>query len=163
MSLPAIGSLSALVHAPCSVWDWIKRKRLNRFFNGNPRGTSITSLHIINQEVGGIILTGAGMSVELPPCVLHDTHLARCTFQADGMIRLYRNYDPSLCSGHVQMVSAFRGLNEVLQVYRGSGVITDWKQTGGTLMVGGDSRIVRVWDVHTESQVMVCTPLASVR
>ncbi|RPD64751.1 hypothetical protein L227DRAFT_540999 [Lentinus tigrinus ALCF2SS1-6] len=115
-----------------TVWDWIKRKRLNRFFNGNPRGTSITSLHIINQEVGGIILTGA----------------------ADGMIRLYRNYDPSLCSGPVQMVSAFRGLNEVLHVKRGSGVITDWKQSGGTLMVGGDSRIIRVWDAHTESQVM---------
>ncbi len=47
---------------PRSVWDWIKRKRLNRFFNGNPRGTSITSLHLINQDVGGIILTGAGAS-----------------------------------------------------------------------------------------------------
>lgn len=119
-----------------TVWDWIKRKRLNRFFNGNPRGTSITSLHLINQDVGGIILTGA----------------------ADGMIRLYRNYDPSLCNGPVQMVSAFRGLNEVLQVKGGSGVITDWKQSGGTLLVSGDSRIVRVWDAHTESQVMVCVP-----
>ncbi|KAI0370082.1 hypothetical protein BV20DRAFT_1113337 [Pilatotrama ljubarskyi] len=115
-----------------TVWDWIKRKRLNRFWNGNPRGTSITSLHIINQDVGGIILTGA----------------------ADGMIRLYRNYDPNLCNGPVQMVSAFRGLNEVLQVKRGSGVVTDWKQTGGSLLVGGDSRIVRVWDAHTESQIM---------
>ncbi|KAI0673943.1 hypothetical protein C8Q78DRAFT_662134 [Trametes maxima] len=115
-----------------TVWDWIKRKRLNRFWNGNPRGTSITSLHIINQDVGGIILTGA----------------------ADGMIRLYRNYDPNLCNGPVQMVSAFRGLNEVLQVKRGSGVVTDWKQSGGTLLAGGDSRIIRVWDAHTESQVM---------
>ncbi|KAI0714649.1 hypothetical protein C8Q76DRAFT_795507 [Earliella scabrosa] len=115
-----------------TVWDWIKRKRLNRFFNGNPRGTSITSLHLINQDVGGIILTGA----------------------ADGMIRLYRNYDPSLFHGPVQMVSAFRGLNEVLQVKRGSGLVTDWKQSGGTLLVGGDSRIIRVWDAATESQVM---------
>ena len=71
------------------------------------------------------------------------------------MIRLYRNYDPSLCNGPVQMVSAFRGLNEVLQVKRGSGIITDWKQSGGTLLVGGDSRIIRVWDAHIESQVMV--------
>ncbi|KAI0327680.1 hypothetical protein GY45DRAFT_1327330 [Cubamyces sp. BRFM 1775] len=115
-----------------TVWDWIKRKRLNLFWNGNPRGTSITSLHIINQDVGGIILTGA----------------------ADGMIRLYRNYDPNLCNAPVQMVSAFRGLNDVLQVKHGSGVVTDWKQAGGTLLVGGDSRIVRVWDAHTESQVM---------
>lgn len=60
--------LTRFVHITCpthvhySVWDWIKRRPLNRFFNGNPRGTSITSLHIINQDVGGIILTGAGMS-----------------------------------------------------------------------------------------------------
>lgn len=35
---------------------------MTQFFNGNPRGTSITSLHLINQDVGGIILTGAGVS-----------------------------------------------------------------------------------------------------
>jgi regulator-associated protein of mTOR len=44
-----------------SVWDWSQRKRLNHFCNGNPKGTGITSLHIVNQDVGGIILTGAGM------------------------------------------------------------------------------------------------------
>ncbi|TFY55214.1 hypothetical protein EVJ58_g8388 [Rhodofomes roseus] len=115
-----------------TVWDWMQRKRLNRFFNGNPKGTCVTSLHIINQEVGGIILTAA----------------------ADGVVRLYRNYDPSLSNGPLQMVSSFRGANEVLQVQRGSGVITDWRQTGGTLLVGGDSRVIRVWDAHTESQVM---------
>ncbi len=142
------------------MWDWIKRKRLNRFFNGNPRGTSITSLHIINQDVGGIILTAAGTPLEQPLYILHFAH--SCV-TADGMIRLYRNYDPSLCSGPVQMVSAFRGLSELLPVKRGSGVITDWKQYGGTLMVGGDSRIIRVWDAHTESQVMVRiqTPVSS--
>lgn len=90
-----------------------------------------------------------------------------CNLSADGMIRLYRNYDPNLCNGPVQMVSAFRGLNEVLQVKRGSGVVTDWKQSGGTLLVGGDSRIVRVWDAHTESQMMVselyCIPRACAR
>ncbi len=75
------------------------------------------------------------------------------------MIRLYRNYDSSLSNGPVQMVSAFRGLNEVLQVKRGSGVVTDWKQAGGTLMVSGDSRIIRVWDAQSESQVMVCIPV----
>ena len=58
------------------------------------------------------------------------------------MIRLYRNYNPNLSNCPVQMVSAFRGLNEVIQMRRGTGVITDWKQNGGTLMVGGDSRCV---------------------
>lgn len=53
------------------------------------------------------------------------------------------------------MVSSFRGLNEVLRMRRGAGLITDWKQNGGHLLVSGDSRIVRVWDAHTEAQIMV--------
>ncbi|KIJ66511.1 hypothetical protein HYDPIDRAFT_109558 [Hydnomerulius pinastri MD-312] len=115
-----------------SVWDWSQRKRLNYFCNGNPRGTSVTSLHIINQDVGGIIMTGS----------------------SDGVVRLYRNYDPTLDQGPLQMVSSFRGLNEMINVRRGSGLIMDWKQSGGSLLVGGDSRIIRVWDAHTESQVL---------
>lgn len=111
----------------------------------------MTSLHIINEEVGGIILTAAGAYGDVPSAhtKLMLNHLA------DGVIRLYRNYDPSLSNGPVQMVSSFRGAKEVLQVQRGSGVITDWRQTGGTLLVGGDSRVVWVWDAHTESQVTV--------
>ncbi|KAH0591317.1 hypothetical protein H2248_001400 [Termitomyces sp. 'cryptogamus'] len=112
-----------------SVWDWSQRKRLNYFCNGNPRGTSITSLHIINEDVGGIIVTAS----------------------AEGTIRLYRNYDPTLEQGPVQMVSAFRGLNEVIQLRQGAGVITDWRQSSGHLLVGGDSRIIRCWDAQTET------------
>jgi len=74
---------------------------------------------------------------------------------ADGMVRLYRNYDSSLDQGPIQMVSSFRGLNEVIQARCGSGVILDWKQSGGSLLIGGDSRIIRVWDAHTETQVLV--------
>lgn len=70
-------------------------------------------------------------------------------------MRLYRNYDPALDQGPLQMVSSFRGLTEVINVRRGSGLIMDWKQSGGSLLVGGDSRIIRVWDAHTESQVLV--------
>lgn len=76
---------------------------------------------------------------------------------AEGVVRLYRNYDPAFSSGPVQMVSSFRGMNEVLPVRRGSGVVTDWKQSGGTLLVSGDSRVIRVWDAHTESQILVIT------
>lgn len=74
---------------------------------------------------------------------------------ADGIVRLYRNYDTSLDQGPVQMVSAFRGLNEVIQLRQGSGVVMDWKQTAGTLLVGGDSRVIKVWDAQTETQGLV--------
>lgn len=50
---------------PFSVYDWLQRKRISQFFNGNPHGTSITSLYIINQDIGGIILTAAGTPVVL--------------------------------------------------------------------------------------------------
>jgi len=76
------------------------------------------------------------------------------TGSADGVVRLYRNYDPAAGQGPVQMVSTFRGLNEVIQMKNGSGMIMDWKQSAGSLLVGGDSRVIRVWDVHTETQVL---------
>ncbi|KAF4612399.1 hypothetical protein D9613_004298 [Agrocybe pediades] len=113
-----------------SVWDWKQRRRLNYFCNGNPKGTSITALEIINQEVGGIILTAS----------------------ADGIVRLFRNYDPTLEQGPIQMVSAFRGLNEIVQTRHGSGVVMDWKQNSGALLIGGDSRVIKVWDALTETQ-----------
>jgi len=113
-----------------SVWDWSQKRRLNYFCNGNPKGTSITSLHIINHDVGGIILTGS----------------------SEGIVRLYRNYDPAVDPGPVQMVSAFRGLNEVIPVRQGSGVVMDWKQSTGMLLIGGDSHVIKVWDAQTETQ-----------
>ncbi|KAJ3813805.1 hypothetical protein F5876DRAFT_34250 [Lentinula aff. lateritia] len=113
-----------------TVWDWTRNKRLRSFRNGNPKGTSITSLHIINQNVGGIITTGS----------------------ADGVVRLYRNYDPLLDPGPVQMVSSFRGLNEIVPMRHGSGVVMDWKQSAGILLVGGDSKAIKTWDAQTEIQ-----------
>jgi hypothetical protein len=58
-------------------------------------------------------------------------------------------------SDPIQMVSAFRGLNELIPVKRGAGIVMDWKQSSGTLTIGGDSRVVRVWDAHTETQLSV--------
>ncbi|KAF5351586.1 hypothetical protein D9758_007263 [Tetrapyrgos nigripes] len=113
-----------------TVWDWAHRRRLRSFCNGNPRGTSITSVEIINQDVGGIITIGS----------------------ADGVVRLYRNYDPALDPGPVQMVSAFRGLNELVPMQRGAGLVMDWKQSSGILLVGGDSRVIKAWDAQTEIQ-----------
>ncbi|KAJ7201377.1 hypothetical protein GGX14DRAFT_656674 [Mycena pura] len=115
-----------------SVWDWSQKRRLSSFHNGNPSGSSVTSLHIINQDVGGVMLTGS----------------------SDGVVRLYRNYDPAVDQGPVQMVSAFRGLTELVDVRGGTGVVMDWNQSAGILLVGGDSRIIKVWDAQTETPTL---------
>lgn len=90
----------------------------------------------------------------LPPtllCIL--TH--PFPFSADGIVRLYRNYDPTLEQGPLQMVSAFRGLNEIVQSRQGTGLVMDWKQATGILLLGGDSRAIKVWDAQTETQGLV--------
>jgi regulatory associated protein of mTOR len=74
---------------------------------------------------------------------------------AVGIVRLYRNYDPTSEQGLLQIVSSFRALHEMIQVRRGSSLVLDWKQSSGTLLIDGDSRIIRVWDAHTETQVLV--------
>jgi regulator-associated protein of mTOR len=63
---------------------------------------------------------------------------------------MYRNYDPTLEQGPLQMVSAFRGMNEAVQLRQGTGMIMDWKQSAGILLVGGDSRVIKVWDAQTK-------------
>ncbi|KAJ7070515.1 hypothetical protein C8F01DRAFT_382159 [Mycena amicta] len=116
-----------------SVWDWSQKRRLSWFHNGNPAATSVTSLEVINQDVGGIILTGS----------------------SDGIVRLYKNYDPSIDQAPLHMVSAFRGLTEIINIkHGGAGVVMDWKQSAGILLVGGDSRIIKVWDAQTETPML---------
>ncbi|TFL06291.1 raptor N-terminal caspase like domain-containing protein [Pterulicium gracile] len=115
-----------------SVWDWSQKRRLCQFHNGNAPGSAITSLSVINEEVGGMIMTGT----------------------SEGIVRLYRNYDPALDQGPLQLVSAFKGLNDLIQVKQGSGMVIDWKQAGGTLTVGGDSQIIRIWEANTEAIIM---------
>ncbi|CAK5280818.1 unnamed protein product [Mycena citricolor] len=117
-----------------SIWDWSQKDRSHicSFSNGDPAGVRITALDIINQDMGGIILTGS----------------------SDGMIRLYRNYDPTVDQGPVQMVSAFRGLSDVVPVHNGAGLAMNWKQSTGILLAGGDSRIIKVWDAQTETPVL---------
>ncbi|KAI5124927.1 hypothetical protein M0805_007354 [Coniferiporia weirii] len=111
-----------------SVYDWSRRRRLLQFNNGNPLGTSITSLRCINQDVGGIIMAGS----------------------SDGIIHLYRNYDAHSADQPLQMVTSFRALNNMVAVKRGSGLVLDWQQSQGIILAGGDSRTIRLWDAHRE-------------
>jgi regulator-associated protein of mTOR len=137
-----------------SVWDWSKKRQLASFHNGNPKGATITSAQFINQDVGGLILVASGLDASF----FRSWLLSYLAYKADGMIRLYRNYDPATSDTPVQMVSAFRGLNDIIRIQRGSGTVINWKQAGGFLHISGDTRIIRVWDAHTETQLLVSFP-----
>ena len=70
------------------------------------------------------------------------------------MVKLYRNYDPATSDTPVQMVSAYRGLNDIIRLSRGSGVVVNWKQAGRFLHISGDTRAMYIWDTHTETQLL---------
>lgn len=113
-----------------SVWDWTTGKLLTRFNNGNPPRTNVTSLAFANEDAQTRLLVGS----------------------ADGDVRIYADYDEP--SWNVRkgprLVSSMRALPHLVRSKRPSGLILDWQQISGSLLTGGDSRYIRIWDAHRE-------------
>jgi len=53
-------------------------------------------------------------------------------------------------------VTAFRGLSDFVPSTRQeAGVISEWQQTRGQLLVGGNSKTIRVWDAGKDASTQV--------
>jgi len=109
-------------------------------------------LCIINQEVGGLITTGAS------ECHVNITESKTLILQpvGDGTVRLWEYQSSIGDQEHGKLVSAFRGLDNFVPMQHGSGIVLEWKQAVGRLLVGGDSRMVVAWDAEAERQSLVC-------
>ena len=111
-----------------SVWDWQQKTRLNRFSNGNPAGSKINEIMFLNEDDQALLITGS----------------------SDGVVKIFRDYDSE---EHVELVSAFRGLNDLVPSNKNVGMVFDWQQTRGKLLVAGDVKVIRIWNAATE----ICT------
>ncbi|KAF2675570.1 hypothetical protein BT63DRAFT_420766 [Microthyrium microscopicum] len=111
-----------------SVWDWKRQVRLNQFSNGNPAKSRITDLSLINEDDLALLMTGS----------------------SDGVIKLYRNYESR---DDIELVSSFRALTDLEPSNKNSGLVFDWQQSRGQILVAGDVRSIRVWNAGTE----ICT------
>ncbi|KAK3644912.1 Target of rapamycin complex 1 subunit kog1 [Elasticomyces elasticus] len=108
-----------------AVWDWETATQLMRFSNGNPEGSRITELRFINEDDQAMLMTGS----------------------SDGVIKIYRNYDQK----SVELASSFRALSDlVVSDYQNAGLVFDWQQGQGRVLVAGDDRVVRVWQAGHE-------------
>ncbi|KUJ13739.1 uncharacterized protein LY89DRAFT_590803 [Mollisia scopiformis] len=107
------------------VWDWKKQDRLSRFSNGNPEGTKISGMQFINEDDQAFLLSGS----------------------TDGVIRIYRNYDSYK---KIQVASAWRALTHLVPSNYNSGMVFDWQQVTGKLLVAGDVKVIRVWAAAPE-------------
>jgi regulator-associated protein of mTOR len=107
------------------IWDWKKTDRLSRFSNGNPEGSSISDLKFINEDDQAFLMTGS----------------------SDGVIRIYRNYDSDR---KVELASSWRALTSMVPSTKNSGMVFDWLQVTGKLLVAGDVKVIRVWAAASE-------------
>jgi regulatory associated protein of mTOR len=112
-----------------NIWDWKKHGRLSRFSNGNPPGSKISDMKFINEDDQAILLTGS----------------------SDGVIRVYRNYDSD---ERIELASSWRALTDMVPSNVNSGMVFDWQQVTGRVLVAGDVRVIRVWYAAHETCVM---------
>ena len=120
------------------IWDWRKSKLLNRFSNGNPFGSKMTEVKLINEDDMALLMTGS----------------------SDGVIKLWRHYEKPMKDGEnsVELVTSFRALNELVPTDKKSpGLVFDWQQSRGLILVAGDVRVIRIWNAGTE----ICTAVSS--
>ncbi|KAI4748826.1 hypothetical protein E4T50_00815 [Aureobasidium sp. EXF-12298] len=108
-----------------SVWDWHRERRLARFSAGNPHGSKISDLRFINEDDQALLMTGS----------------------SDGVIKVFRNYENEK---EVELVAAFRALTDLVPSTHNAGLVFDWQQGQGRVLVAGDLRVIRVWQAGTE-------------
>ncbi|KAI1454300.1 raptor N-terminal caspase like domain-containing protein [Annulohypoxylon moriforme] len=111
------------------IWDWKKQARLNRFSNGNPEGSKISDMTFINEDDTAFLMTGS----------------------SDGVLRVYRNYDSPK---KTELASAWRALTHMVPSNVNSGMVFDWQQVTGNVLVAGDVRVIRVWAAAHETCIM---------
>lgn len=110
------------------IWNWQRRERLCRFSNGNPIGSRINEARFINEDDHAMLMTGS----------------------SDGVIKIFRNY---WAEKDIELVSAFRALTDMVPSTKNAGLVLDWQQGQGKLLVAGDVKVIRVWNAATE----ICT------
>ncbi|KAL8801190.1 MAG: hypothetical protein Q9182_004639 [Xanthomendoza sp. 2 TL-2023] len=110
------------------IWDWTNQTRLSRFSNGNPPGSRINEARFINEDDSALLLTGS----------------------SDGIVKIFRNYESDKT---IELVSSFRALTDLVPSSKNAGLVLDWQQGQGKLLVAGDVKVIRVWNAATE----ICT------
>ncbi|KAI2639373.1 raptor N-terminal caspase like domain-containing protein [Xylaria nigripes] len=108
------------------LWDWKKQSRLHRFSNGNPEGSKISDMKFINEDDTAFLMAGS----------------------SDGVLRIYRNYESART---IELASAWRALTHMVPSNFNSGMVFDWQQVTGKVLVAGDVRVIRVWDAESET------------
>lgn len=115
-----------------NIFDYSKAvSRINCFSNGNPPDSKITDIRFINEDDQALLMTGS----------------------SDGVIKIFRNYDDKR---KTELVTGFRALTDLVPSNKNAGLVFDWQQGRGSILVAGDVKVIRIWNAGTE----VCTSVS---
>ncbi|KAF7259470.1 hypothetical protein EG68_02896 [Paragonimus skrjabini miyazakii] len=70
----------------------------------------------------------------------------------DGRVRVWRNYLRDL-GQDPEIVTAWTGLSELIPSSQPAGLVVHWSQSTSQLALGGDSRLIRLWDCEREARL----------
>lgn len=146
-----------------AVYEWEKNSRLNYFSNGTPKGVPITTLRFVNEDDIALLMTATGASLSLTRTLFARAHclkLPLLSLAADGDVRLFRSYESP---DDVKLISSFQGMSEELprsSTQADAGLVVEWQQGRGQLLMGGNVKYIRVWDATRELTIQVRPPLS---
>lgn len=108
------------------VFNWQRAGQVINRFHG---GRDLSDIQFLNEDDVPLVLTAS----------------------RDGLARVFKNYeDPNLC--HI-VTSWWLFADLVHHQPHNPLVLIDWQQSRGNLLVGGDARVVRIWDAAREQAV----------
>lgn len=67
------------------------------------------------------------------------------------MVKIYDSFDRQ----ENRMLTSWRSIPELQPDETGNGIVIDWQQMTGQLLVSGDVRMIKVWDAERELCVLV--------
>ena len=71
----------------------------------------------------------------------------------DGVVKIFRDYD---VKEKIELVAAYRGLTDLVPSNKNVGMVFEWQQGQGKLLVAGDVKVIRIWNAATEICTNVC-------
>ncbi|KAG3217466.1 Regulatory-associated protein of [Phytophthora cactorum] len=99
------------------------------FGNKNPPGSRLTSLNWINETEESLLTCGSD----------------------DGVIKIYHGlHSPHPSISSPKLLSSFVAVPDLVPGTRGSGLVMNWQQDTGTMYTGGNSSMLRGWDLRQE-------------
>lgn len=109
-----------------------KAERMLSFSNENPKQTRMTAAAWINETNTSLLLTGSN----------------------DGSVRIWDGlFEPNdeLSKEKPSLVSSFFAAPDISSDKRySSGLVLEYQQFGGQLVAGGNTKLIRCWDIATE-------------